>query len=251
MWVSLAANFKLMFNNKQVEGASGEQVEAMFNSISKQYDRLNHLLSLGTDRQWRDRAISVIGSHIKATRILDVATGTGDLALAAMKLNPGKITGIDISDRMLEKGTEKIKGLGLEDRIELMRGNAENIMFPDMTFDAVMSAFGVRNFENTLGGLREMYRVLRPGGMIMILEFSKPSWFPLKQVYGFYFRKILPPIGRIVSGDPSAYSYLPESVMYFPDNEDFLALLTDAGFSNAAQKKMTGGIASIYYGFRR
>lgn len=250
MWVSLAANFKLVLKNNRVKGASGEQVEAMFNSISKHYDRLNHLLSLGTDRHWRDRAIKVIGSHIKAATILDVATGTGDLALAAMKLNPGKITGIDISDRMLETGKEKIDRLGLGEKIEMIKGNAENILFPDMTFDAVMSAFGVRNFENTARGLHEMYRVLKPGGMIMVLEFSKPSWFPLKQVYGLYFRKILPLIGRKVSGDHAAYAYLPESVMSFPDNEDFLQLLTEAGFSDARQKKMTGGIASIYYGFR-
>jgi demethylmenaquinone methyltransferase/2-methoxy-6-polyprenyl-1,4-benzoquinol methylase len=240
-----------MVKNNRVKNASGEQVEAMFNSISGHYDRLNHLLSFGTDRYWRDRAIRLTGSHIKATRILDVATGTGDLALAALKLNPEKITGIDISDRMLEEGRQKIAALGLEAKIELLKGNAENIMFPDSTFDAVMSAFGVRNFENTLGGLCEMHRVLRPGGMIMILEFSKPSWFPMKQIYGLYFRKILPFIGRKVSGDPSAYTYLPESVMSFPDNEDFLKLMTEAGFRHTGQKKMTGGIVSIYYGFRQ
>lgn len=251
MWVSLAANFKLMLKNNQVKSASGEQVEAMFNSISKHYDRLNHLLSFGTDRYWRDRAIRLMGSHIRATRILDVATGTGDLALAAMKLNPEKITGIDISDRMLEEGRQKIAALGLEDKIELTRGKAESILFPDCTFDAVMSAFGVRNFENTLGGLREMHRVLRTGGMITILEFSRPSWFPMKQVYGLYFSKILPFIGRKVSGDPSAYTYLPESVMSFPDNEDFLKMMTEAGFRGTGQEKMTGGIASVYFGFRQ
>jgi demethylmenaquinone methyltransferase/2-methoxy-6-polyprenyl-1,4-benzoquinol methylase len=251
MWVYLAANFKLMLRNNQVKGASGEQVEAMFNSISKHYDRLNHLLSFGTDRRWRDRAIRLIGSHIKTSKILDVATGTGDLAVATMKLNPEKVTGIDISDRMLEEGKRKITRLGLQGKIELVKGNAENITFPDETFDAVMSAFGVRNFENTRRGLCEMRRVLRPGGMVMILEFSKPSWFPMKQVYGLYFRRILPMVGRKVSGDLSAYTYLPESVMSFPDNEDFLKLLTEAGFSGIRQKKLTGGIASIYYGFRQ
>jgi demethylmenaquinone methyltransferase/2-methoxy-6-polyprenyl-1,4-benzoquinol methylase len=168
-----------------------------------------------------------------------------------MKLNPEKVTGIDISDRMLEEGKRKITRLGLQGKIELVKGNAENITFPDETFDAVMSAFGVRNFENTLRGLCEMRRVLRPGGMVMILEFSKPSWFPMKQVYGLYFRRILPMVGRKVSGDLSAYTYLPESVMSFPDNEDFLKLLTEAGFSGIRQKKLTGGIASIYYGFRQ
>jgi len=250
MWVSLAAGLKLMLNINHVKSASGEHVEAMFNSISKHYDRLNHLLSLGIDRRWRKRAIKIIGNHINAQMILDVAAGTGDLSLAAIKLNPEKITGIDISERMLDTGKEKITRLGLEEKIELVRCNAENIIFPDETFDAVMSAFGVRNFENTLKGLCEMHRVLKHGGMVMILEFSKPSWFPMKQAYGFYFRKILPVIGRRVSGDPSAYTYLPESVMAFPDNDSFLQLLAEAGFSNVAQKKMTGGIASIYSGFR-
>jgi demethylmenaquinone methyltransferase/2-methoxy-6-polyprenyl-1,4-benzoquinol methylase len=241
----------MMHDKNQVKGASKEQVETMFNSISGHYDRLNHLLSLGTDRLWRNRAIKLTGRFIDPVIILDVATGTADLAIAALKLNPEKITGIDISDRMLETGRDKIARLGLESKIELTRGSAERIMYQDETFDAVMSAFGVRNFENTVKGLSEMYRVLRSGGMIMILEFSKPSWFPFKQVYGFYFRRIVPWIGRRVSGNESAYSYLPDSVMSFPVNEDFLQLLADAGFQDVRQKKMTGGIASIYYGFRR
>lgn len=234
-----------------MQGDRKQNTEAMFNSISGHYDRLNHLLSLGTDRRWRDRAIDILGAHMHPSMILDVATGTGDLAIAAIRLDPLKVTGIDISDRMLAIGREKIRILGLNGRIELLKGNAENIMYPDCSFDAVMSAFGVRNFENMHEGLREMLRVLRPGGMIMILEFSKPSWFPLKQIYGFYFRRLLPVIGRSVSGDPSAYSYLPDSVMSFPDNEEFLKLMTDVGFSHAGLKRLTGGIASIYFGFRR
>ena len=231
-------------------GAPREKVEAMFNSISASYDRLNCLLSFGTDRRWRRRAINLIGLHVRPRMILDVATGTGDLAIAALKLDPQKITGIDISEKMLELGREKIARLGHESRIEMLKGDSEKIMFPDRTFDVVMSAFGVRNFEDTSAGLGEMLRVLRPGGMIMVLEFSRPARFPMKQFYGFYFTRILPRIGRKVSGDAEAYSYLPESVLNFPDNQDFLNLLLGKGFIRSGQKKMTGGIASIYYGFR-
>lgn len=222
----------------------------MFDSISPHYDLLNRVLSLGTDRRWRRRAINLIGRHAAPARILDVATGTGDLAIAAMKLGPEKITGIDISSEMLAIGRRKVEKLGLVDRIELLSGDSLAMDFGDGTFDAAMSAFGVRNFEETVTGLREMHRVLRPGGMVMVLEFSKPAWFPMKQIYGFYFRKILPRIGRSVSGDPGAYSYLPESVTSFPDNEAFLELLVEAGFIKVRQKRLTGGIASIYYGFR-
>lgn len=231
-------------------GPPAEQVERMFDSISKHYDRLNHLLSLGTDRHWRRKAVSLIGKNCRAVKILDVATGTGDLAIEALRLEPEKVTGIDISPKMLEEGRRKTERLGYGNRIELIRGDASSIAFADGTFNVVMSAFGVRNFENTLNGLREMCRVLKHGGMIMVLEFSRPSWFPFKQIYGFYFRRILPAIGRKVSGDPSAYTYLPESVMSFPDNEKFLDLLTRAGFTHVAQKRLSGGIASIYTGFR-
>jgi demethylmenaquinone methyltransferase/2-methoxy-6-polyprenyl-1,4-benzoquinol methylase len=251
MWVSLAVNRKMMHEINRPGGAPKESVERMFNSISGSYDRLNLILSFGTDRRWRRRAIDLIGSHIRPVKILDVATGTGDLAVAALRLGPEKIMGIDISEKMLALGREKIAQLGHTGKIELLKGDSEHIMFPDRTFDAVISAFGVRNFEDTSAGLKEMYRVLRPGGMIMVLEFSRPARFPMKQFYGFYFTRILPWIGRRVSGDPGAYSYLPESVMSFPDNADFLELLRGAEFINTAQKKMTGGIASIYYGFRQ
>jgi demethylmenaquinone methyltransferase/2-methoxy-6-polyprenyl-1,4-benzoquinol methylase len=240
----------MMNDINHVGGEYKDKVEAMFNSISGNYDRLNRLLSFGTDRRWRRRAVDLIGNHISPKRILDVATGTGDLALTALKLNPEKITGIDISGKMLALGRAKIARLGFESKIELLTGDSEKIMFPDRTFDVVMSAFGVRNFGDTSAGLREMLRVLRPGGMIMVLEFSKPARFPMKQLYGFYFTRIIPVIGKRVSGDPDAYTYLPESVFNFPDNEDFLNLLRGTGFIRPGQKKMTGGIASIYYGFR-
>ncbi|MDZ7636433.1 MAG: ubiquinone/menaquinone biosynthesis methyltransferase [Bacteroidales bacterium] len=204
----------------------------------------------GTDRRWRSRAIDLIGLNIKPVTMLDVATGTGDLAIAALKLGPQKVTGIDISGKMLEEGRRKITRMGLGERIELVKGDSQAMEFGDGTFDVTMSAFGVRNFEDTAAGLREMCRVLRPGGMMMVLEFSRPSWFPLKQIYGLYFRRVLPRIGRKVSGDPDAYTYLPESVMSFPDNERFLELMLLAGFTGVKQTRLTGGIASIYYGFR-
>jgi demethylmenaquinone methyltransferase/2-methoxy-6-polyprenyl-1,4-benzoquinol methylase len=229
---------------------SASQVEAMFDSISKHYDRLNHLLSLGTDRLWRRRAVRLMGRYCRPGTILDVATGTGDLAIESLRLGPQKVTGIDISSQMLEVGRLKTGRLGYSGRIELLRGDASSIAFDDGSFDAVMSAFGVRNFENTLTGLSEMCRVIKPGGMIMVLEFSRPTWFPFKQIYNLYFRKVLPRIGRRISGDISAYTYLPESVMAFPDNEKFLDLLTRAGFGMVRQKRLTGGIASIYTGFK-
>jgi len=232
------------------KGAPREQVEAMFDSISRHYDRLNHILSMGTDRRWRRRAVNLIGSCIRPSNILDVATGTGDLAIESLRLGPLKVTGIDISGKMLEEGRLKITRLGLGDRIELLKGDSQSIEFSDGTFDVAMSAFGVRNFEDTVAGLREMCRVLRPGGMLMVLEFSRPSRFPLKQIYGLYFRRVLPRIGRRVSGDPGAYSYLPSSVMSFPDNERFLELMLRAGFTGVKQTKLTGGIASIYHGFK-
>ena len=223
----------------------------MFDSISGHYDRLNRILSLGTDRRWRRRAVNLIGLHIRPVTMLDVATGTGDLAIEALRLGPHSITGIDISEKMLEEGRRKITRMGLGDKITLARGDSRHIEFSDATFDVAMCAFGVRNFEDTLAGLKEMCRVIRPGGMVMILEFSRPSWFPLKQIYGLYFTRVLPRIGKIVSGDPGAYTYLPDSVMAFPDNERFQELLVGAGFREVQQRKLTGGIASIYYGFRQ
>ena len=231
-------------------GIRKDEVGQMFDDIAGKYDLLNHLLSLGIDRLWRRRAIKIIGSHTHKPSILDVATGTGDLAIASLRINPGRVTGIDISEKMLEAGREKLKKKGLLTQIELTYGASENIAFSENTFNVVMSAFGVRNFSDTLKGLTEMHRVLAPSGMIMILEFSKPAVFPLKQLYLFYFRRVLPFVGRIVSGSRRAYNYLPESVMKFPDNQDFLDLLGNAGFKRVAQKKLSGGIASIYTGFK-
>lgn len=227
-----------------------EEVRAMFNSIAWRYDFLNHFLSLGIDRIWRRKAIRIISKSKHHNRILDVATGTGDLAIAAMKLGPEKITGIDISPGMLEIGREKIRKKGYTGTIELLPGDSENISFPDSSFDVAMVAFGVRNFSDPVKGLTEMKRVLTPGGMIMVLEFSKPTAFPFRQIFNLYFLNILPLVGRLFSKDRKAYSYLPDTVMKFPDNQSFMNLMAAAGFREIAQKKLSSGIASIYTGFR-
>jgi demethylmenaquinone methyltransferase/2-methoxy-6-polyprenyl-1,4-benzoquinol methylase len=224
---------------------------SMFDSIASRYDLLNHLLSFGIDRWWRRkaiRAISKINPH--PSKILDVATGTGDLAIASLKLNPHHITGIDISGKMLEAGKEKLKKRELHDRIDMVECNSEKILFPDRSFDVAMVAFGVRNFTDPLKGLSEMFRVLRPGGLIMVLEFSRPVRTPFKQLFNFYFIKILPLIGKVISKSDYAYKYLPESVMQFPVNKQFIKLLEEAGFKSVKQKNLTGGVASIYTGLK-
>ncbi|WP_276369216.1 bifunctional demethylmenaquinone methyltransferase/2-methoxy-6-polyprenyl-1,4-benzoquinol methylase UbiE [Chryseolinea sp. H1M3-3] len=223
------------------------QVAKMFNNISHRYDFLNNLLSLGIDKIWRKKAISVL-KELKPSKILDVATGTGEFALQALELNPEKIIGIDISEGMLEIGRKKISAKNLGSKIELIQGDSEKIPFAQNKFDAVTVAFGVRNFEDLKRGLSEIRRVLRPGGMVVILEFSKPSKFPFKQIYSIYFRYILPRIGSIVSNDKAAYTYLPKSVEAFPDGEDFLHILHDVGFKNTQCSSLTFGISSIYIG---
>ena len=226
-------------------------VESMFDSIAWRYDFLNHFLSFGIDHLWRQKAVRIISRHYKNPEILDVATGTGDLAIAAMKLNPIKITGIDISQKMLEIGRVKTRKKGFAGRIELLQGDSENIPFGDDHFDVAMVAFGVRNFSYPLKGLMEMNRVIRTEGMIMVLEFSRPSGFFFRTVYNFYFRNILPFVGKLFSKDKAAYSYLPDSVYKFPDNEEFLNLLVQAGFYATSQVKLTGGVASIYTGLKK
>jgi demethylmenaquinone methyltransferase/2-methoxy-6-polyprenyl-1,4-benzoquinol methylase len=226
-------------------------VESMFDSIAWRYDFLNHFLSFGIDRMWRRRAIQIIAQNYQNPEILDVATGTGDLAITAMKINPLKITGIDISHNMLEIGKAKIHKKGFSGKIDLMKGDSEDIPFGDDHFDVAMVAFGVRNFADPLKGLMEMKRVVRNNGMILILEFSKPSGFLFRSIYYFYFRNILPFFGKLFSKDKAAYSYLPESVYKFPDNEEFLQLLARAGLSHTRQVKLTGGVASIYYGLKK
>ncbi len=225
-------------------------IGSMFDDIATWYDFLGHLLSFGMDKSWRAKAVISVSGRYEDPEILDVATGTGDLAISAMKLNPSHVTGIDISEKMLEEGRIKISKKGLSDRIEMICGDSENIPFGDHTFDIAMVAFGVRNFSDRLKGLMEINRVLKEGGMLMVMEFSLPDNYLFKQLYFFYFTKLLPLIGRFFSKNRTAYRYLPESVMQFPDNEQFIMLIAKAGFSGIEQKKLTMGIATIYTGFK-
>ncbi len=233
----------------QKEGKKHE-VEAMFNSIASRYDFLNHFLSAGIDHRWRKKAIQLAGAHQPKT-ILDVATGTGDLAIAAAALKPEKITGIDIAEKMIAIGRKKVAEKNLDELISFETGDSENLRFGDGSFDAVMVAFGVRNFENLEKGLSEMFRVLNKNGVVVILEFSKPTIFGIKQLYSFYFRYILPFLGRRISGNASAYTYLPDSVAEFPAGKRFVKILEDTGFSLTYYKQLSFGIATIYTGIKK
>ena len=227
-----------------------EQVAGMFNNIAGKYDLLNHVLSMNIDKLWRKKVVRKLREH-KPQRILDVATGTGDLAIAALRANPERVDGIDISEGMLEVGKTKIRQRGLDKKIFLQSGDAEAIPFDDATFDAITVAFGVRNFENLDAGLKDMNRVLKPGGICVVLEFTMPSLFPFRQLYGFYFKNMLPHIGRVVSKDNSAYTYLPESVKAFPQNQQFVERMEQAGFAQNSFQSLSLGIAAIYTGFKK
>lgn len=224
-----------------------EQVEAMFDAIAPRYDLLNRVLSFGIDQRWRRKAVDLLEPEQPA-RILDVATGTADLALEAMRLNPKKVIGVDISEEMLQRGREKIERLGWSDRIVLQRGDAERLPFSDSQFHAALVAFGVRNFQDLDKGLVEIRRVLRPGGTLVVLEFSKPRVFPVKQAYAFYSRFILPRVGQAVSRNEGAYRYLPDSVAAFPDGDAFLDRMRQAGYTDVQCRPLTFGIASLYKG---
>lgn len=227
------------------EGSKKEQVAKMFDNIAGQYDFLNHLLSLNIDKGWRKRAVQLLKPyHPKVA--LDIATGTGDFAVQLMDLKPEQIRGIDISAGMLEVGKTKMKKRGFDDTISMELGDAENLEYPDAFFDAVTVAFGVRNFENLRKGLGEIHRVLKPGKAVAILEFSKPRSFPWKQLYWFYFQAILPLVGKTISKDERAYTYLPESVKAFPEGQEFMHILSATGFKEVNEYRQTFGIATIY-----
>jgi demethylmenaquinone methyltransferase/2-methoxy-6-polyprenyl-1,4-benzoquinol methylase len=232
---------------KGQQATKKEQVAQMFDNISPKYDFLNHFLSLGIDILWRKRAIKMLKAD-KPKFILDVATGTGDFAVEALSLHPEKIIGVDISEGMLEYGRKKLARRKLTDKIQLQTGDSENLAFADNYFDAVIVSFGVRNFADLEEGLANIHRVLKPNGSLVVLEFSRPSAFPMKQLYQFYFKYILPVIGRMVSKDATAYTYLPESVQAFPDGKDFVSILERIGFKQTQCKKLTFGISSVYYG---
>ncbi|MCP3929932.1 MAG: bifunctional demethylmenaquinone methyltransferase/2-methoxy-6-polyprenyl-1,4-benzoquinol methylase UbiE [Bacteroidetes bacterium] len=224
------------------------QVSKMFDNIAPSYDLLNRLLSLGIDTVWRKKAIRLLKPQ-QPKFILDVATGTGDVALELVnQLNPDKVIGVDISSQMLDIGKEKVKKKNLDNTIQLQLGDSENLAFEDNTFDAVTVAFGVRNFEHLEKGLEEMRRVLKKGGKLVVLEFSKPRLFPFKQVFQLYFKYILPLIGKITSNDPKAYKYLFESVQAFPEGDQFLSILNKTGYKLTLCIPLTLGICSIYIG---
>ncbi|MEM9856259.1 MAG: bifunctional demethylmenaquinone methyltransferase/2-methoxy-6-polyprenyl-1,4-benzoquinol methylase UbiE [Bacteroidota bacterium] len=232
---------------KEKRADKKEQVAEMFNNISKKYDFLNHFLSLGIDIRWRKKAVKLLKKD-NPKHILDIATGTADFAIESLALNPDKVTGVDISEGMLEVGREKLKKKGVDHIVQLELGDSEKLMFKDNNFDAVIVSFGVRNFANLELGLADMFRVLKPGGKTVIVEFSKPSKFPFKHIYNFYFKAILPKIGKVVSKDQSAYTYLPESVQVFPDGAEFLEVLKRVGFKNTKCIPLTFGVSSIYVG---
>lgn len=221
-----------------------EQVAEMFNNIAFRYDFLNSLLSLGIHKGWRKKAVAVF-KHKTPKYILDVASGTGDFAIESLKANPKKVIGVDISAGMLEIGKQKIEKLNLEKKIELQLADAEHLPFEDNYFDVITVGFGVRNFENLEAGLKEMQRVLKPGGDLVIIEFSKPSGF-FSYIYKFYFSYVTPAIGKLFSKDHRAYSYLPESVEAFPYGQALCDILSKCGYTRAVAKKLTFGVASIY-----
>ncbi|MBU3660403.1 MAG: bifunctional demethylmenaquinone methyltransferase/2-methoxy-6-polyprenyl-1,4-benzoquinol methylase UbiE [Flavobacteriales bacterium] len=224
-----------------------EEVAEMFNNISGRYDFLNHFLSLGIDHLWRARAVKEL-REIKPKRILDIATGTGDFAIANLKLKPEEVVGIDISSGMLEVGKEKMKKKKVDHIVSMQLGDSEDLPFDDNYFDGLTVGFGVRNFENLEKGLAEMLRVIRPGGKAIILEFSKPKMFPIKQAFGFYSKYFIPFFGKRISKDEKAYAYLPESVAAFPEGKDFENVLEKLNYKNIKSIPVSGGIATIYVG---
>ncbi|HEX2936994.1 MAG TPA: bifunctional demethylmenaquinone methyltransferase/2-methoxy-6-polyprenyl-1,4-benzoquinol methylase UbiE [Bacteroidales bacterium] len=231
------------------EGSKKEQVALMFNNIAPKYDFLNHFLSMGIDKCWRKKAIKEVGS-VNPKKILDIATGTGDLAFTACKLHPAEIVGIDISQEMLNVAKQKRQQFSASVDIRFELGDSENINYPDNSFDAAMVAFGVRNFENLDKGLAEINRTLKKGGKLVVLEFSKPRNFLFKQLYHFYLFKIVPFFGKMFSKDVRAYTYLPESVNAFPYGQDFLDHMKSTGFTDLKARPLTFGIASIYSGLK-
>ena len=231
----------------QTKESKREQVAQMFDNIAFRYDFLNSLLSLGIHKGWRKKCVRLLEPH-QPKVILDVATGTADFALECVKLNPEKIIGVDISEGMMAFGRKKIKQKQLENLITLEYGDAETLNFPDNHFDAIVVGFGVRNFENLEKGLQNLYRILKPGGRLVVLEFSNPRNKLIKWLYNFYFNKVTPFIGRMFSKDIRAYTYLPESVKAFPDNENFTAILKTLKYKNTSFKSLSFGIAAIYVG---
>ena len=222
------------------------QVERMFDNIAPAYDQLNHTLSWGIDKSWRKKAINWL-KPFQPQRMMDVATGTGDFAIQACRvLNPKELIGTDISEGMMNVGRQKVKDAGLEGRISFAKEDCTALTFPDNRFDAITVAFGVRNFEDLDKGLREMHRVLGTDGKLVILELSEPDWFPMKQLYALYSKVVIPTLGKLLSKDRSAYTYLPQSIKAFPQGEVMKEIILKAGFREANFKRLTLGICTLY-----
>lgn len=231
----------------QAEGKKSEQVEQMFDNIAPAYDKLNHTMSFGIDRYWRRKAIGLLRSH-RPQQMLDVATGTGDFAiLACRKLQPQLLRGTDISEGMMKVGREKVKQVGLTGKIEFSREDCTCLSFADNTFDAITVAFGIRNFEDLDKGLSEMYRVLKPGGHLVILELSTPDRTPMKQLFTLYSKCVIPLMGKFISKDHSAYTYLPDSIAAFPQGEVMQQVIKKAGFAQVEFKRLTFGTCTLYF----
>lgn len=233
------------FNSDEKKGV---QVERMFDSIAEKYDTLNHTLSLGIDKGWRKKGILAL-KNIEPKTILDIATGTGDLAVDAYKiLQPDHITGIDISEGMMDVGRKKVAKLNLTEKVSFEKQDCMSLDIPDNTYDAAMVAFGIRNFEDLDKGLKEIHRILKPGGKLMILELSTPDSFPMKQAYWLYSRLFIPTVGRFISKNKAAYSYLPKSIEIFIQGKEMVEALSKNGFRNSVYKTYTLGICSMYLG---
>ncbi len=222
-----------------------KQVEQMFDTISTNYDGLNRVISFGIDVKWRKKVVKLVG-NTNPESVLDIATGTGDLAISLAGTGASQVIGLDLSEGMLAVGRKKIAEKGLSERIEMIQGDSEALPFKDNSFDAITVAFGVRNFEDLEKGLSEIYRILKPGGIFVVLETSVPTKFPFKQGYHFYTKNLLPVIGKLFSKDKVAYSYLSESAAAFPYGENFNNILRKTGFINVEDKPQTMGVATIY-----
>ncbi len=235
---------------KDKDGSRKEQVTRMFDNISGNYDFMNRIMTFGIDVKWRKKVVKMI-AETKARKILDIATGTGDFAVMLAQIKPDKIVGLDISQGMLEVGKKKVKEKGLEHLIEMVWGDSENLPFENDSFDAVTVGFGVRNFENLDKGLSEIYRVLRPGGVFVVLETSQPEAFPFKQIYRFHAKYIIPILGKLFSKDQKAYEYLPESAEAFPYGEAFNNILKKNEFISVQDYPLMFGAARIYKAFKK
>lgn len=230
---------------KESELGKKKQVEQMFDTISGNYDTMNRMITLGTDQGWRRKVLKIV-SDTQPESILDIATGTGDLAILLSQTKASKIVGLDLSAGMLEVGRLKVKELNLDSRIDMVQGDSENLPFEDNSFDAITVGFGIRNFENLEKGLTEILRVLKPNGIFVILETSVPTKFPLKQGYNFYTKMVVPMMGKLFSKDQKAYAYLSESAKNFPFGKDLNNILTKVGFTSVKHEPQTMGIATIY-----